>query len=160
MFEHVLVPLDSSALSESALPYALQILAPQGKLTLLTIIEAIHENVFYHIEGGTAATAYAPARQAAQNDLYRQAEEYLGRVASQLELLPPALELMIQIGRPADVIVDVATSSDVKTIVMSTRGHTGLSRWLLGSVTQKVLHAAPCPVLIIPSKGESDQTET
>ena len=59
---------------------------------------------------------------------------------------------MVEAGDPATVIVETAQKLHVDAIVMSTHGRSGLSRWLFGSVTQKVLAASCCPVFVIPAK--------
>ena len=53
---------------------------------------------------------------------------------------------------PADLIADVAHESDADLIVVGTRGHGRVAGMLLGSVTQRLLHVAPCPVLAVPAK--------
>ena len=57
----------------------------------------------------------------------------------------------ISIEQPFGAIVDCAEKENVDLIVMSSHGRTGLSRMLIGSVTDKILRGAPCPVLVVPS---------
>jgi nucleotide-binding universal stress UspA family protein len=59
------------------------------------------------------------------------------------------LRSLVVWGDAASVIVDTAVAEDVDLIVMSTHGRSGFSRWMLGSVTERVLRHAPCPVLVI-----------
>jgi nucleotide-binding universal stress UspA family protein len=59
---------------------------------------------------------------------------------------------MVDAGQPFGAIVDCAGKEAVDLIVMSSHGRTGLSRMLIGSVTDKILRGAPCPVLVVPSK--------
>jgi nucleotide-binding universal stress UspA family protein len=59
---------------------------------------------------------------------------------------------MVDAGQPFGAIVDCAEKEAVDLIVMSSHGRTGLSRMLIGSVTDKILRGAPCPVLVVPSK--------
>jgi nucleotide-binding universal stress UspA family protein len=54
-------------------------------------------------------------------------------------------------GGAAHAIADVARGEDADVIVVGTRGHTALAGLLLGSVTQRLLHIAPCPVLAVPA---------
>ena len=53
---------------------------------------------------------------------------------------------------PADLIAEVAKEADADLIVVGTRGHGRVAGMLLGSVTQRLLHVAPCPVLAVPTK--------
>lgn len=154
MFSHVLVSLDYSALSEKALPYALELLPPDGTLTLLIAIEDVHNFPVYPNE---SAPIIEPLnREESQEQLYQRAKLYLERVSGDLPKPHPNVEHMVLIGPPADVIVDFAENSHVDTIVMCTHGRTGLSRWLIGSVTQKVMNATPCPVLVVPGREKKE----
>ena len=56
---------------------------------------------------------------------------------------------MITDGDEASTILETASAENVDLIVMTTHGRTGLTRWVLGSVTERVLHDAPCPVLVM-----------
>ena len=87
-----------------------------------------------------------------QQDQRQRAKDYLSHVADRFARPNLTVKKVVQIGHPPDTIVDTAQRLGVKAIVMSTHGRTGLSRWLYGSVTWKVLAAAPCPVLVIPSR--------
>ena len=61
---------------------------------------------------------------------------------------------LVDAGQPFGAIVDCAEKEGVDLIVMSSHGRSGLSRMLIGSVTDKILRGAPCPVLVVPlAKG-------
>lgn len=60
-----------------------------------------------------------------------------------------AIHKEVREGTPFYEIVSFATETDVNLIVMGTHGHTGLAHVLLGSVTEKVVRKAPCPVLTV-----------
>jgi len=53
-------------------------------------------------------------------------------------------------GGPAPVVADTAAREDADVIVSGTRGHTALASVIVGSVAQRLLHLAPCPVLVVP----------
>ncbi len=57
---------------------------------------------------------------------------------------------LVDAGQPFGAIVDCAEKEAVDLIVMSSHGRSGLSRMLIGSVTDKILRGAPCPVLVVP----------
>lgn len=63
----------------------------------------------------------------------------------------------IAVGDPASEIVDVAREIDADLIVIPSRGKTGLRRWMIGSVAEKVVRRAPCPVLVLPIHGDDDE---
>ena len=68
--------------------------------------------------------------------------------------VPAILELTrARVGGAAHAIAEAAESGRADVIVVGTRGHTSLGGLLLGSVTQRLLHIAPCPVLAVPANG-------
>ena len=73
--------------------------------------------------------------------------------------LPPAtkelvIKEIVEMGEPDDLIVNWANDNAIDVIVISTHGRSGLPRMILGSVTEKVLRKARCPVLAIPCHEE------
>lgn len=142
MFKHIVVPLDESKLSEKALDYARQMIGPNGKITLIYVLDMEEEpyNRYTVIEG-----------ELQQQNIQEHAESYLDEIANRLRAVNIRAQPQVETGRPADRIVDFTrTNPDVDLVVMSTHGRSGLSRWLMGSVTQKVLGATRCPVFVIP----------
>ena len=157
MFSHVLVSLDYSSLSEKALPYALELVPPDGKLTLLIAIEDLRNFPVYPSEN---VPIFDPRnRDETQEELVHRAKLYLEQVTSELPKPLPEIEHMVVVGPPADVIIDFAEGAHVDAIVMCTHGRTGLSRWLVGSITQKVLNAAPCPLLVVPGREKKAEAD-
>jgi nucleotide-binding universal stress UspA family protein len=59
-----------------------------------------------------------------------------------------------ELGTPYRKIVNYVEEHDIDLVVMSTRGETGLTRWLLGSVTDHVVRGVSIPVLVIPVRGD------
>jgi nucleotide-binding universal stress UspA family protein len=146
MLKHVLVPLDGSQLAEEALQHALNIVDKNGKVTLVAAVE-IPEVPMY----GYYPVTPVPDYEAAKEDLLPAAKTYLDKVAQRLETHDIMVVTEAQIGDPAEVITDAAIKHHVDAIVMSTHGRSGLSRWLFGSVTNKVLSAKICPVYVVPN---------
>ena len=150
MLKRILVPLDGSTLAETALPYALQIVEHDGEITLLMVIDetpvVIEDSPLF------LNTSDNIIEQQQKEDLLKHAKDYLARVVNNLTRSNLKIETMAIYGKPADEIIDIAKNSPMDAIVMSTHGRTGLSRWILGSVTQKVIGATKCPVFIVPSQ--------
>lgn len=155
MLAHVLVPLDGSALAEMALDHAKRIVEPNGKITLVTVVQAPEFPVYdFYPSPSPSVKTY----ETALHDALPRAKEYLERVARDLEEemhLQVAIE--VEAGDAASVIVELALRLHVDSIVMSTHGRSGFSRWIFGSVTQKVLGVTPCPVFVVPGRREQDR---
>ncbi len=67
----------------------------------------------------------------------------------------PELKFTSVFGDPGSRIADIATERDASLIVISSHGRTGLNRMLLGSVAERVVRLAPCPVLVLRGKNEN-----
>ena len=146
MLKNVLVPLDGSKLAEAALEHALNIVEPKGKITLVSAIEVPDVPIY-----GYYPPASVPDYEEAKDNLLPYARHYLQGIADNLTEHGFSVRIEAEIGDPAQVITEIAQKHQVNAIVMSTHGRSGLSRWLFGSVTNKVLSAKPCPVYVIPS---------
>lgn len=97
---------------------------------------------------------------------FRDLDKLLQRqAAARLRALPGAqirknvpVDLEVRIGQPAEEIIAAANESKCDLIVISTRGITGLDRYLIGSVADRVVRFAPCPVILMrPGKRSPDR---
>jgi len=155
MLNHVIVPLDGSQLAESALDYAVKLLGEKAQITLVTVIEP-QEIALYDFYPSTIIPKSTGDDQRTGAATQR-ARNYLKQVADDLVAEHNFhVTMRIEIGDAATLITDIAEHIDADAIVMSTHGRSGLSRWLFGSVTQKVLSATPCPVYVIPAKTREE----
>ena len=78
-----------------------------------------------------------------------QAETLLQHVTADIDLAGLDVETHARVGDPASVLIDVAVETNADLIVVGNKGMTGMARFLLGSVPNKVAHHAPCDVLIV-----------
>lgn len=145
----VLVPLDGSPLAECAVRVAQGLLSPPGgELVLMRVpvyadaqVPAAMEYTLYWPEIRDLPTYYGSVRD--------ESAAYLATVA---ELTRPAnthVRTMLVDGDRGQAIIDTAADELVDLIVMTTHGRTGLARWVMGSVTEQVLHGSTCPVLAV-----------
>jgi nucleotide-binding universal stress UspA family protein len=88
-------------------------------------------------------------------DMTTQSQMYLERLATEVKQAGFQVRLVIEVGPPAEMIIKAAEAHHADAVVMCTHGRSGLSRWILGSVTNKVLSAAPCPVFVIPPQRDN-----
>lgn len=150
MLKHLLVPLDGSALSEQALEYAQNVIAPEGQITILSVIEVPSDYEYALVD---IPMTVVTARQFTKDEYdgaYRRVHTYLTAFARRLVEKGYTVECVVESGDPATVINEVANNTNAEAIVMTTHGRTGLNRWLFGSVTQKVISQMLRPVLVVP----------
>jgi nucleotide-binding universal stress UspA family protein len=82
-------------------------------------------------------------------DWQADVQTYLESVAEGLRAYGIEVAMRVAWGRPSEIIEQIVEAEQIDLIVMSTHGHTGLSRWVYGSVANKVLHASNCPLLFV-----------
>jgi len=148
MLSKILVPLDGSDLSEQALDYARQVVSPTGEIILLNVVN-VPDFPIYTVYPMPISTP-DPDYSTVLNDIISASREYVDKIANHLRLSGYRVKTVVESGEPAINILDKATELDVDAIVMSTHGRSGFSKWLFGSVTQKVLSAMSCPVIVVP----------
>jgi universal stress protein A len=141
---HIIVPTDFSEHSQQAIQYARELAQTFGAtLVLLHVVElppSPIEGLPPSQLGGTLL-----------EDLEQQATSNLAQVlAKEAEV---TVVRRVVVGIPYRRIVEVATDEKVDLIVMATHGRTGFSHLFMGSVAEKVVRTAPCPILTIRPTG-------
>ncbi|HTK07982.1 MAG TPA: universal stress protein [Ktedonobacteraceae bacterium] len=144
MFHRILVPLDGSARAEEAFQVARRIAhASGGTLTLLRVVQPPLVLDGYMATNQLAQTGYAV------EDEVKRAEAYLTHVLAVDKLGGMGVKTEVRIGTPAQQIMLYAKEVQVDLLVMCSHGATGLQRWVLGSVAQKLARHSPIPVFIV-----------
>lgn len=145
MFKKILVPLDGSDLAERALEPALTIASEQEGCEVILLSVPVYRDIMV-----PSASGFDLLLPDESLDNFRQEiETYLNDVKTTWNRPEVRLRTLVVEGDVASVIVDTAEEQAVDLIIMTTHGYSGFSRWLLGSVTERVLHSAPCHVLAI-----------
>src|SRR5581483_2983839 len=148
MFKRILVPLDGSARAERALAVASRLAqASGGSLILLQVVGHDHDLWISGLPPRTQVdTPFAPELM--------QAERYLAQVTISPALKTIPTETVVLGGSPAQVILSVASSYQADVIVLCSHGYTGMTRWVMGSVAEKVARHALLPVLVLREGGQ------
>lgn len=151
----IIVPLDGSALSERVLPYVrLLAQALRAHVLLLQIVAAAEREYPYTRPGDDADTPVEQIELRGERRLVwdqhcQHVAAYLEAHARQLRAAKIDVSIDVQVGAPADGIVETASSRRAAMIAMATHGHSGLLRWALGSVADQVAHTTSVPVLLV-----------
>lgn len=138
----ILVPLDGSELSESALICAQQIAEDREAEVFLL-------HVTPHYASLSPALPAATVLELQERDQVRAAE-YLA--AAQQRFAPDRVHPLAPMGRPVEEIAQAASREKCDLIIMNSHGREGMARWLLGSVAEGVLRTSPCPLLLLRPK--------
>ena len=153
MYSKLVVPLDGSENSERSLPYVTELAKAAG--STIHLLQVITRSEELQLMGSAEASfALTEQYQTMADQLIAsrmaEAERYLAEVQYRLEAEGIKVSSAVTEGAAAEKIVDYAVGEDADLIVMSTRGKGGIQRFLLGSVTDRVLRSAQIPVLAIP----------
>jgi nucleotide-binding universal stress UspA family protein len=146
----ILVPLDGSELAESVLPYVETLAERLGvepvSVILLMACEPLDMPPIYDREA-----SFDWGKLVEEHIVYSRqlAERYLAGVARRLEDAGLRVTSEVVEGEPADEIINCASRNPFSLIVMSSHGRSGLSRWVYGSVADKLIHGVSGPVLLV-----------
>jgi len=138
MYKSILVPLDSSKLAENILTEVEELaILLNAKLNLIYVRKV-------HVLPGVDPTD-------SQVRVVREAQGYLENLKGKLSAKIIDIKLHTPYGNPADKILEVSKRDEIDLIAMSTHGRSGIGRWLLGSVAEKVVRHSDIPVLLLRS---------
>ena len=141
--QHILVPIDFSQDSEHAIDSATG-LAKQFQARV-TLLHAIH------------IPEAAEVNLAAYMDKIRsEADQSMTPRLQRVQEAGVTADAVTVIGAPSQTIVDTARDRHADLIVMGTHGRTGLRHMLIGSVAERVVRLAPCPVMVVPRGSGRD----
>jgi len=155
LIKKILTPTDLSSFSASGVRYACSLAKALGADVIVghavsTSEFTTHATSLKITSSGAEADDLIGRLVEHQKLLLRQyCEQHIASVSADLNL-----QQIVELGDPHVLIVNWARYKAADLIVMSTHGRSGLPRMILGSVTEKVLRSASCPVLAIPSHAQ------
>jgi nucleotide-binding universal stress UspA family protein len=146
MFKNMLVPLDGSTRAEQAIPVAARLACfSGGTVVLLRVVSPHAEFLPYPVEPGLIEALIDADLEEARN--------YLDCMSRASSLVEAHTATTVFFGEIATVILSEVEAQQSDLIVMCSHGYTGMKRWVLGSVAEKVMHDAPVPVLLLREGG-------
>ncbi len=147
MFNTITVPLDGSALSEAAIPFAVGMANTLGSSIQVLVVKEPEDRHSLHMFEGYARSIVESARQ--------MSTAHVGvSEAKPVQVTPVVLS-----GSPATAILEHTETGNVDLIVMAAHGRSGVTNWALGSVADKVIRASQTPVMLV-RVSEGDGLET
>ena len=150
MYQKVMVPLDGSELAECVLPHVEAIAkgCNTKDVTFLQIVEP------FQPRGGTGHIFSEEDKKRIDTEHKDAAEKYLAQILSRVKYKGVNVQSEIISGKPAaEGIADYATKNGVDLVITATHGRSGISRWVLGSVADRILRSSRVPVLMVRAPG-------
>ena len=141
----ILVPLDGSALAEAALPHA-QSLASDEKAEIILLRISVNPAAEFSFSDPSIADNLI-------QELEAETLAYMQLARARLQRAGCRTNFVIRQGPIAETILQVAAEVQADILVMSTHGRSGVKRWLLGSIAERVMRHSDIPVLLIRPKN-------
>ena len=145
----ILVPIDFSPPSLKTLRYAELLAARFG--AKLHLVHVVTPPLFFPARRATLGWAFS------ETAVVRNAKKRLKKLTAEFSLPPRPDPFTVRVEPAAEEISEVARVTDADLIAIATRGYTGLKHAFLGSTTERVVRAAPCPVLVVRAKEDESR---
>jgi nucleotide-binding universal stress UspA family protein len=140
--EKILFPIDFAEKYESFLPWVHTLVEKFGAtLYVAFVAQDLSEYTSFYVPHASIQGFQEEALAAAQKKMAAAVQESFKKF--------PKLETRVSVGSPAKMILELAVNEKIDLIIMGTHGRRGLERTIFGSVADKVVGGAPCPVLTI-----------
>ena len=152
MYKRIVVLLDGSELAEQVLPHVAEIIRGRdSEVHLLSVAPVVVPAVATVVDVYPVyVTADFLAVEAAERErIEQELQAYLEEVAKRLRPMASGVQTVVRFGQPAEEILRYAKEVGADLIAMCTHGRSGISRWVYGSVADKALRGAHCPVLLV-----------
>ncbi len=147
----ILVPVDGSPVSKIAAEKAVELADIYGgKLTFIYVVDT--RGIYTYDVGGIVSIPFNYPK--ITEELMQVKTKFLDAFVSLINTGDEEVEKVVLHGEPSDKILEYAKKEKCDMIIMGRRGFSKIKRFFIGSVTQRVISDAPCPVLIINSEEE------
>ena len=162
MYQKIMVPLDGSELAECVLPHVESIAkgCSVPNVILVRVVEPALLPTGTLSDGGDVFTEEDAKRIRMATDSAQKAtaESYLDQMVSRLSSEGVNVKAEVLVGKAAETLAEYAEKNDVDLIVMATHGRSGVTRWVRGSVAEKILRSSKIPVLMVRAPGTEEGT--
>jgi nucleotide-binding universal stress UspA family protein len=146
LFKRILVPLDGSELGSTVVPYVDAIAGKfESEVILFHVVETDkHLHTLGRIDS-------VPIREEEMDSLRKRSNDYLNREKDKFSNSKATVSSVVKEGNVAEEIIRYGDENNCSLIAISSHGHSGFEAWIIGSVTNKVLHASHKSLLFIPA---------
>jgi nucleotide-binding universal stress UspA family protein len=150
MYEKIMVPLDGSELAECVLPHV------EGLIKGCHVRNVVFVRVVEPITAPVGiGNVYIGREESRERESTRKSavKDYLNQIMDRLKHEGTELHSEVLVGRVADSLADYTEKNDIDLILIATHGRSGVTRWVRGSVADKILRYSNVPVLMVRAPG-------
>lgn len=162
MYKKIMVPLDGSELAECVIPHVQDFIA-RGRTNSIVLVRVVEPSPARFDD---TAKISALSRERLIEHIEKMEEmrksaaaEYLKAVANRLNYEGLEVKTEVLVGRVADSLADYTTVNHVDLIIIATHGRSGISRWVRGSIADRVLRFSRVPVLMVQAGGAKNKSK-
>ena len=156
MYKKIMVPLDGSELAECVLPHVDGFVT--GCQVGTVIFVRVIEPAYYSALSPTASPQFSKAMQEnakmVEEEEKSSAARYLKEVISRVKQGGIKYKMDVLVGNVSDSLVDYVDANEIDLVLIATHGRSGLSRWVRGSIADRVLRSSRAPVLMVRAGGK------
>ena len=153
MYDKIMVPLDGSELAECVMPHV-EAITNGCKITQVVFVLVVDP---IQLPASVPAMGKYGFSEKERRELEEQrkqtAADYLKKIAETTRLPGAALSYEVLKGKVAETLAHWAEENGVDLIVIASHGRSGISRWVMGSVAERILRSACVPVLMVRAPG-------
>ena len=150
MYEKIMVPLDGSELAECVLPHV------EGFIKGCHVSNVVFVRVVEPITAPVGiGNVYIGREESRERESTRKSavKDYLNQIMDRLKHEGTELHSEVLVGRVADSLADYTEKNDIDLILIATHGRSGVTRWVRGSIADKILRSSNAPVLMVRAPG-------
>lgn len=153
MYNKIMVPLDGSDLAECVIPHVEAIISgfKSTEVVLVQVVDPVRLPVSVPAQGDFGFTE--KDRQQLEANRKKAANDYLEKMVGDLGIPGTVFSYAVLEGKPANMLADYANKNAVDLIVIASHGRSGVSRWVMGSVAERVVRISCVPVMMVRAPG-------
>ncbi len=160
MYSKIMVPLDGSDLAECVMPHVTAIISAfkSKEVVLARVVNPVRLPISVPARGNFGFTE--KDRQQLDRNRKKDAEIYLEKMVGSLDIPGTVFNFTLLEGNPASMLVDLANDNEVDLIVIASHGRSGVSRWVMGSVAERIVRTSCVPVMMVRAPGCEPKAES
>jgi nucleotide-binding universal stress UspA family protein len=153
MYSKIMVPLDGSDLAECVMPHVTAIVSAfkSKEVVLARVVDPVRLPISVPARGDFGFTE--KDRHQLDRNRKKDAEMYLEKMVGSLDIPGTVFNFTLLEGNPANMLADFANQNEVDLIVISSHGRSGVSRWVMGSVAERIVRTSCVPVMMVRAPG-------